>query len=132
MLRGRSLRRRRPGNPGEVSKSWQRGFIRCVVTTRCGCLASCRQSQIAISDSVPESDRRAIDHLTASTRSFTLLGMPPKSRIIVVGSINTDLVIRGPRLPGPGETVMGGEFYQAAGGKGANQAVAAARAALEP
>jgi ribokinase len=58
--------------------------------------------------------------------------MPPKSRIIVVGSINTDLVIRGPRLPGPGETVIGGEFYQAAGGKGANQAVAAARAALEP
>jgi len=58
--------------------------------------------------------------------------MPQNSRIIVVGSINTDLVIRGPRLPGPGETVIGGEFYQAAGGKGANQAVAAARAALEP
>lgn len=52
------------------------------------------------------------------------------SRIIVVGSINTDLVIRGPRLPVPGETIGGGEFYQAAGGKGANQAVAAARAAL--
>src|SRR5260370_41412532 len=57
--------------------------------------------------------------------------MPPASRILVVGSINTDLVIRGPRLPGAGETVIGGEFYQAAGGKGANQAVAAARAALE-
>jgi ribokinase len=48
-----------------------------------------------------------------------------------VGSINTDLVMRGPRLPRPGETVIGGEFYQAAGGKGANQAVAAARAALD-
>ncbi|MGE5191988.1 MAG: PfkB family carbohydrate kinase, partial [Deltaproteobacteria bacterium] len=58
--------------------------------------------------------------------------MPSTSRIIVMGSINTDLVIRGPRLPGPGETVIGGEFYQAAGGKGANQAVAAARAALDP
>ena len=58
--------------------------------------------------------------------------MASNSRIIVLGSINTDLVIRGPRLPGPGETVIGGEFYQAAGGKGANQAVAAARAALEP
>jgi ribokinase len=47
--------------------------------------------------------------------------------IVVLGSINTDLVIRGPRLPRPGETVLGGEFFQAAGGKGANQAVAAAR-----
>lgn len=54
------------------------------------------------------------------------------SAILVVGSINTDLVIRGARLPGPGETVLGGEFYQAAGGKGANQAVAAARAGKTP
>jgi len=56
----------------------------------------------------------------------------PHSRIIVLGSVNTDLVIRGPRLPAPGETVSGGEFYQAHGGKGANQAVAAARAASNP
>lgn len=48
--------------------------------------------------------------------------------LLVLGSTNTDLVIRGPRLPRPGETVLGGNFYQAAGGKGANQAVAAARA----
>ena len=53
-------------------------------------------------------------------------------RIIVVGSVNTDLVIRVPRLPRPGETVLGGEFFQAAGGKGANQAVAAARVARDP
>jgi len=48
---------------------------------------------------------------------------------LILGSVNVDLVIRGPRLPAPGETVLGGEFLQAAGGKGANQAVAAARAA---
>ncbi|HEV3025448.1 MAG TPA: PfkB family carbohydrate kinase, partial [Pirellulales bacterium] len=53
-------------------------------------------------------------------------------RIIVLGSVNLDLVVRGPRLPQPGETVLGGEFFQAAGGKGANQAVAAARAAASP
>jgi ribokinase len=58
--------------------------------------------------------------------------MPKQSPIIVLGSINIDLVVRGPRLPVPGQTVIGGEFYQAAGGKGANQAVAAARAALQP
>jgi ribokinase len=48
--------------------------------------------------------------------------------VIVVGSINVDLVIQGEKLPGPGETVIGGTFVQAHGGKGANQAVAAARA----
>ncbi len=52
----------------------------------------------------------------------------PEKGIVVLGSSNTDLVIRGPRLPKPGETVLGGAFYRAAGGKGANQAVAAARA----
>jgi ribokinase len=65
-------------------------------------------------------------------REIALATQLPHSSIIVVGSINTDLVIRGPRLPVPGETVTGGEFYRAFGGKGANQAVAAARAALEP
>jgi len=48
--------------------------------------------------------------------------------IVVVGSSNTDMVIKTARLPGPGETVVGGRFTQAPGGKGANQAVAAARA----
>lgn len=54
------------------------------------------------------------------------------SRVIVLGSINTDLVVKTPRLPRPGETVVGGEFYRAAGGKGANQAVAVARNSLAP
>ena len=48
-------------------------------------------------------------------------------RIVVVGSSNTDMVLKMDRLPGPGETLIGDEFIMAAGGKGANQAVAAAR-----
>jgi ribokinase len=51
-----------------------------------------------------------------------------KPKIVVVGSSNTDLVVKLPRLPQPGETIIGGTFSMAAGGKGANQAVAAARA----
>ncbi|MEC8956510.1 MAG: ribokinase [Pseudomonadota bacterium] len=47
--------------------------------------------------------------------------------IYVIGSINTDMVAMTDHLPTPGETVMGGEFMMTAGGKGANQAVAAAR-----
>ena len=47
--------------------------------------------------------------------------------IIIIGSSNTDMVIKTTVLPKPGETVTGGEFLLAAGGKGANQAVAAAR-----
>jgi ribokinase len=49
-------------------------------------------------------------------------------RVVVVGSINVDLVLRLPRLPAPGETVLGGALTRQHGGKGANQAVAAARA----
>jgi ribokinase len=51
-----------------------------------------------------------------------------KKKIVIIGSSNTDMVIRTPRIPRPGETVLGGEFFMASGGKGANQAVAAARA----
>jgi ribokinase len=49
-------------------------------------------------------------------------------RVVVVGSINVDLVLRLPRLPAPGETVLGGVLARQHGGKGANQAVAAAKA----
>ena len=47
--------------------------------------------------------------------------------IVVIGSSNTDMVVKTLTLPRPGETVTGGEFLLAAGGKGANQAVSAAR-----
>jgi ribokinase len=49
--------------------------------------------------------------------------------VLVIGSYNTDLVMSCPRLPVPGETILGGTFAQHHGGKGANQAVAAARLA---
>ena len=51
-----------------------------------------------------------------------------KKNILVVGSSNTDMIIKLARIPRPGETILGGEFVIAAGGKGANQAVGAARA----
>jgi ribokinase len=51
-----------------------------------------------------------------------------KPKILVVGSSNTDMIIKLPRIPRPGETILGGEFTTAPGGKGANQAVGAARA----
>lgn len=53
--------------------------------------------------------------------------MPRSAQITVVGSINVDLVAYCDRLPRPGETVGGAEFAPGEGGKGANQAVAAAR-----
>jgi ribokinase len=48
--------------------------------------------------------------------------------VVVVGSSNTDMILRVHHVPRPGETLLGGEFSTAPGGKGANQAVAAARA----
>ncbi|CAN0300337.1 unnamed protein product, partial [Chrysoparadoxa australica] len=50
-----------------------------------------------------------------------------KPKILIVGSSNTDMVTISDRLPKPGETVVAEDFYIAQGGKGANQAVAAAR-----
>ncbi|MCK4473497.1 MAG: ribokinase [Anaerolineae bacterium] len=50
-----------------------------------------------------------------------------RAHVTVVGSLNMDLVARTPRIPQPGETIIGGDFHTVPGGKGANQAVAAAR-----
>lgn len=50
-----------------------------------------------------------------------------KYDVLVIGSLNADLVVRAPRFPGPGETISGGDLQTIPGGKGANQAVAAAR-----
>jgi ribokinase len=52
-------------------------------------------------------------------------------KVVVIGSSNTDMVINAPKLPLPGETLLGNNFNVIPGGKGANQAVAAARAGAE-
>jgi len=54
-----------------------------------------------------------------------------KPKIIVVGSSNMDLVVKSPRIPAVGETILGGDFIMTPGGKGANQAVAAAKLGTE-
>ena len=53
--------------------------------------------------------------------------MKNRKKILVVGSSNTDMVVKSRHLPRPGETVLGGDFLMNPGGKGANQAVAAAK-----
>jgi len=66
---------------------------------------------------MPASPRPAVGH----TRAVS-------AHVVVIGSLNVDLVVTADRLPRPGETVLGGRFAIHEGGKGANQAVAAARA----
>ena len=62
---------------------------------------------------------------------ITTSSITTSSKIVVVGSSNTDMILQTARIPRPGETLLGGQFSMAAGGKGANQAVAAARAGGE-
>lgn len=57
--------------------------------------------------------------------------MENTSKIVVIGSSNIDMVVMTTHFPAPGETILGGEFLMNAGGKGANQAVAAARSGGE-
>lgn len=66
---------------------------------------------------------------TAGSRPAGAIGrVRVVGRVVVIGSVNVDLVCRAPHLPVPGETVLGSAFETLPGGKGANQAVAAARA----
>ena len=67
----------------------------------------------------------AIPTTGPSTVPYRAIGSRPS--ILVAGSSNTDMVVKSPTLPAPGETVLGGTFFLFPGGKGANQAVAAAR-----
>lgn len=55
----------------------------------------------------------------------------PRPRVLIIGSTNIDFIMKMPHLPAEGETVTGGTFMQTFGGKGANQAVAAARAGAD-
>jgi ribokinase len=66
---------------------------------------------------------RGLDHRVGPG----LLTMPDRGRVVVVASVNVDLVVTVGHLPLPGETVTGGRFARHHGGKGGNQAVAAAR-----
>src|SRR5436305_14885158 len=61
--------------------------------------------------------------------ALDFLPMSAAKSLAVIGSINRDLVCRTPAIPRPGETILGSEFLTMAGGKGANQAVAAAKLA---
>jgi ribokinase len=58
---------------------------------------------------------------------YKTLDKSMNNSIIVVGSTNTDMVVRADHIPAPGETLLGGAFFMNPGGKGANQAVAAVR-----
>ena len=64
----------------------------------------------------------------AGARARRTLRCMTEGRVIVVGSVNVDLVVRAPRLPSPGDTVIGTAFERHGGGKGANKACAASRA----
>jgi ribokinase len=72
--------------------------------------------------------REALDRQRARRAPRAQSHMRSAASIAVLGSYNTDLIVGLERLPRPGETILGGQFHTAAGGKGANQAVAAARA----
>jgi ribokinase len=69
--------------------------------------------------------------LGLATRCERLIKDSRMIRVVVVGSINMDMITQTPRFAGPGETLLGERFFTAPGGKGANQAIAAARLGAE-
>src|SRR5258708_5110807 len=78
-----------------------------------------RPTRSARSDKIESKHSREVPRMTSPT--------PPLRPVVVLGSINTDLVVRAPRFPRPGETIHGSDFAVIGGGKGANQATAAGR-----
>src|SRR5262249_20400746 len=80
----------------------------------------------ALIDVMPELGE--VEHATASAVPLMLSSPRGAAMILVFGSINVDVLVPVPRLPGIGETVLGGDYRLAPGGKGANQALAARRA----
>jgi|TARA_B110000467_G_scaffold162011_1_gene184256 ribokinase len=72
-----------------------------------------------------------LDHYEKKKKRSLLMIGCTQSAITVIGSINTDMVVKTQSLPAVGETVIGGNFFISAGGKGGNQAVAAARLGAE-
>jgi ribokinase len=77
----------------------------------------------ATEPSTQPSTHRTLEQLPAESRAGTYADFD----VVVVGSANLDLVVRSPRIPRPGETLIGGSYDEYPGGKGLNQAVAAAR-----
>ena len=73
----------------------------------------------------PES--KIVGRASHAKREGAYTGESIMSKIVVIGSSNTDMVIKSQHLPAPGETILGGKFLMNPGGKGANQAVAAAK-----
>lgn len=73
----------------------------------------------------------AASHLMRSQFTYNNKYMSNKPRAIAFGSINMDLVATTPKLPVPGETILGSSFFTVPGGKGANQAVAMARLGVD-
>lgn len=79
-----------------------------------------------------ESSHTLLSNLTPlGSVHFPMQGPSATASICVVGSINMDMIVRAPTLPRPGETILGGPIDSQPGGKGANQAVAAARMGAE-
>jgi ribokinase len=71
---------------------------------------------------------RVVEHAASPENRANLSSAKGGAMIVVFGSINVDLLVPVPHLPSPGETVLGGDYQIAPGGKGANQALAARRA----
>ena len=85
-------------------------------------------ARVALDVDAPAFMTRLIERLRSLVEASRVRIEGPHPIVVVLGAINVDLVVSGAPLPGPGQTVSGGVFAEHHGGKGGNQAVAAARA----